>query len=91
MLTRRSLKSSIPNPGGLNGRSNREAFERLKEHEEWKLFFRRSWYDLKIGEKIAEGGQANLFAASGTNLPDGTMRDDLVVKVFKEGYNAIFV
>jgi hypothetical protein len=72
--------------------SNREAFERLKEHEEWKPFFRRSWYDLKIGEKIAEGGQAEIFAASGTNWCDGrdrTTTDDLVVKVFKEGHSLV--
>jgi serine/threonine protein kinase len=65
--------------------SNQVVFERLKEHPEWGPFFRRSWYDLEIGEKIGEGGQAEIFAASGTNLRDGTKRD-LVVKAFKDGY-----
>ncbi|KAG0587884.1 hypothetical protein KC19_2G198800 [Ceratodon purpureus] len=70
---------------GLERVSNSEAFERLKEDPEWGTFFRRSWYDLVIGEKIAEGGQAEIFAASGTGWRDGK-KIDLVVKVFKEGY-----
>ncbi|KAG0587885.1 hypothetical protein KC19_2G198900 [Ceratodon purpureus] len=70
---------------GLERVSNSEAFERLKEDPEWGSFFRRSWYDLVIGEKIAEGGQAEIFAASGTSLRDGSVIN-LVVKVFKEGY-----
>ncbi|KAG0587882.1 hypothetical protein KC19_2G198600 [Ceratodon purpureus] len=70
---------------GLERISNSEAFEGLKEDPEWGAFFRRSWYDLVIGEKIAEGGQAEIFAASGIGLRDG-IKIDLVVKVFKEGY-----
>ena len=54
-----------------------------------EIFFRRSWYDLEIGEKIAEGGHAEIFTASGTNLHDGTKKDDLVVKVFKEGFSLV--
>ncbi|KAG0594413.1 hypothetical protein M758_UG074900 [Ceratodon purpureus] len=70
---------------GLERVSNSEAFERLKENPEWGAFFRRPWYDLVIGEKIAEGGQAEIFAASGTGLRDG-IKINLVVKVFKEDY-----
>lgn len=76
------------NESSLDGedhhKSNSDAFERLKERAEWGSFFRQSWYELEMSEKIAEGGQAEIFVGSGTNLRDGTKRD-LAEKMFQEG------
>ena len=73
--------------------SNLEVFEALKSHPTWGGFFWR-WDDyasLEVGQKFAEGGQAELFHAHVTwknpkhneeNQEDGT---ELALKVFKKG------
>jgi hypothetical protein len=80
---------------------NREVFMSLQLHATWGNFFRTFGYDLgigfqssgelKVGEKFAEGGQAELFHAHITwadpkynekDLEDGT---EWVIKVFKKG------
>jgi serine/threonine protein kinase len=80
---------------------NREVFKSLQLHPTWGKFFitfgyhlgigRRNSGELKVGEKFAEGGQAELFHAHITwahpkynekDLEDGT---EWVIKVFKKG------
>jgi serine/threonine protein kinase len=79
---------------------NREVFKSLQQHRTWGGFFRTFGYDLgvwkssgelEMGEKFAEGGQAELFHAHITwahpkynekDLEDGT---EWVIKVFKKG------
>lgn len=58
------------------GVENRKYFDEvLVKHKEWGAFFSK-FKDLELGEKIAEGGQAEIFALKCTN--------ELVAKVFKE-------
>lgn len=42
---------------------NSVVFEKLKEHPVWGPFYRRHQFELKIGAKIGEGGQAEIFEA----------------------------
>ncbi|KAG0616487.1 hypothetical protein M758_5G119300 [Ceratodon purpureus] len=64
--------------------SNREEFNRLKEHPKWGPFFRNNRYsDLKLGALIGQGGQAKVYEAiDGRNSKKGS----LVVKVFEKGF-----
>lgn len=71
---------------------NREVFERLMG--EWRCpvtgeCFFHDWGDrLKVGAKIAEGGQAEIFAAEFERGGRRRSRhDEIVVKVFKSGYS----
>lgn len=75
-------------------RANCEAFEILKENPEWGSFF--SYYDdpeveLQLGEKIAEGGQAEIFLATERrrNKQGGGSSSSVVcvAKVFKVGFS----
>ena len=75
-------------------RANWEAFEILKENPEWGTFF--SYYDdpeveLELGEKIAEGGQAEIFLATERrrNKQEGGSSSSVVgvAKVFKVGFS----
>jgi hypothetical protein len=78
---------------------NKEVFKSLQQHPTWGGFFITFGYDLvwessgglEVGEKFAEGGQAELFHAHITwanpkyneeDLEDGT---EWVIKVFKKG------
>jgi hypothetical protein len=79
---------------------NREVFKSLQGHPSWGRFFktfgsdlgeRDSSGELEVGEKFAEGGQAELFHAHITwadpemiqwDIEDGT---EWVIKVFKKG------
>ncbi|KAG0576783.1 hypothetical protein KC19_5G107300 [Ceratodon purpureus] len=65
--------------------SNREEFNRLKEHSNWGPFFRNNRYsDLKLGALIGQGGQAKVYEAiDGRDSKKGT---SLVVKVFEKGF-----
>ncbi|KAG0554503.1 hypothetical protein KC19_12G096000 [Ceratodon purpureus] len=79
---------------------NEELFKTLKMHPEWGHFFRtfgdhsevwESWGSLEVGEKFAEGAQAELFHAHvqwsdpEMNQEDEEMGYEWVVKVFKKG------
>ncbi|KAG0598778.1 hypothetical protein M758_12G099900 [Ceratodon purpureus] len=79
---------------------NKELFKTLKMHPEWGHFFRtfgdhsevwKSWGSLEVGEKFAEGAQAELFHAHvqwsdpEMNQEDEEMGYEWVVKVFKKG------
>lgn len=73
-------------------RANWEAFEILKENPEWGSFF--SYYDdpeveLELGEKIAEGGQAEIFLATERrrNKLGRSSSVVCVAKVFKIGFS----
>ena len=46
---------------------NNVMYENLNERAERRWFFRREPYELKIGGKIAERGQAEIFEASASN------------------------
>ena len=79
---------------------NMAAFEELQRHPSWGLFFKTFGYDtevryssgtMEVGEKFAEGGQAELFHVHITwadpednehGLKEGT---EWVMKVFKKG------
>ncbi|KAG0603162.1 hypothetical protein M758_10G070900 [Ceratodon purpureus] len=80
--------------------SNKQEFMQLQRHPTWGHFFVTFGYDLGIceregelvvGEKFAEGGQAELFHAKVTwwdpkdNEEDERERLEYVVKVFKKG------
>jgi hypothetical protein len=41
--------------------TNMEIFERLQNHLKWGRLFRRGYYSFHMGEKIAEGAQAETF------------------------------
>jgi serine/threonine protein kinase len=61
------------------GVENREYFDDvLVKHEEWGAFFSK-FGDLKLGEKIGEGGQAEIFASTFQRHTK-----PLVAKVFKK-------
>ena len=63
--------------------TNLETFQSLRER--WGDFFKDFGDDeLVIGEKIAEGGQAEIFNAGVTWSND--RKEECVVKVFKEGW-----
>ena len=62
---------------------NLEHFERLKAQQGWGEFF-RDLDSLVVGEKIGEGAQAEIYAA--TLFVDNELRIHCAVKVFKEGY-----
>jgi hypothetical protein len=79
---------------------NREVFQELQSHPQWGHFFktfgyslgiRRSYGELVVGEKFAEGGQAELFHAHVTwwnpesNEEDQEKGFEWVLKVFKKG------
>jgi hypothetical protein len=79
---------------------NREVFRELQSHPVWGGFFKTFGYDLGIrgssgelvvGEKFAEGGQAELFHAHVTwwnpesNEEDQEQGFEWVLKVFKKG------
>ncbi|KAG0603244.1 hypothetical protein M758_10G078300 [Ceratodon purpureus] len=75
--------------------SNKQEFMQLQRHPTWGGFFRTFGYEndtkLVVGEKFAEGGQAELFHAKVTwsnpkdNERDERMGIEHVVKVFKKG------
>jgi hypothetical protein len=79
---------------------NKEVFKSLQGHSTWGGFFKTFGYDLgewessgelKVGEKFAEGGQAELFHAHITWANPLTIQWDIeygiewVIKVFKKG------
>jgi serine/threonine protein kinase len=81
---------------------NREVFQELQSHPQWGRFFRTFGYRLRVqgrgsagelvvGEKFAEGGQAELFHAHVTwwnpesNEEDQEQGFEWVLKVFKKG------
>jgi serine/threonine protein kinase len=72
---------------------NSVVFEEMKKHPEWGLFFQDKQFELEIGAKIAEGGQAEIFEALGKKKYDASYskykRTSLVLKVFKKGYSLI--
>lgn len=62
-------------------KSNHQVFESLKEHPEYSKFFSYTFRNLKVGPKLDEGGQAEIFEAefekeNGVKVP-------CVVKLFK--------
>lgn len=65
---------------------NRKYFDEvLVTHPEWGAFFRR-FEDLEIlGEKIGEGGQAEIFAAKSPSFLHPVVHLELVAKVWKAG------
>ena len=65
-----------------NGESDVEVFRSLQQ--KWGNFFHDWGDELEVGEKIAEGGQAEIFNALVTGWE--RMKVECVVKVFKEGY-----
>ena len=68
-------------------KDNRKYFDEvLVKHPEWGAFFRR-FEDLKVGAKIGEGGQAEIFKATSQSFKDYYLFGDkkLVAKVWKEG------
>ena len=67
-----------------NGESDVEVFQSLQQ--KWSPFFFYDWGDeLEVGEKIAEGGQAEIFNAVVTWSHSGR-KNEYVLKVFKEGW-----
>lgn len=72
---------------------NRQVFESLETHPEWGEFFwgLHNFEELKVGEKFAEGGQAELYHAHvkwkdpKTNDWDLENGVEYVLKVFKKG------
>jgi hypothetical protein len=70
--------------GDEEGESNREVFERLKKDPRFAQFFGSDLSQLKLGRKLAEGGQAEIFEAV---LPRTSQdKTTYAVKVFKRGY-----
>ncbi|KAG0554246.1 hypothetical protein KC19_12G076300 [Ceratodon purpureus] len=68
-------------------KKNRKYFDKvLAKHPEWGDFFRRIEH-LELGEKIGEGAQAEIFAASSSpRMGNRSKREvPLVAKVWKEG------
>jgi hypothetical protein len=85
---------------GSTEMDNREVFKSLQRHPTWCHFFKTFGYDLgvwgsqgelEVGEKFAEGGQAELFHAHITWAHPQYIQDDIeaerewVIKVFKKG------
>ncbi|KAG0561181.1 hypothetical protein KC19_9G043400 [Ceratodon purpureus] len=66
---------------------NRKYFDEvLAKHPEWGAFFTR-YQHLEVGEKLGEGAQAEIFAASFPRMGNTRMKGkpNLVAKVWKEG------
>ncbi len=61
--------------------TNMEIFERLQNHPKWGRLFRRGYYSFHMGEKIAEGAQAEIF-----NCEHDEGAAPLVWKVFKRQF-----
>lgn len=62
--------------------ANKKVFESLKK--KWGSFFVDRGHLWVVGEKIAEGGQAEIFNAA-RPYPDGKIKEGYVLKVFKDG------
>lgn len=68
--------------------SNRGVFETLQDHPKWGNFFRTfDKKDLIMGDKIAEGGQAEIYDVQVLRKSKFTQRSStMVLKVFKKGF-----
>ena len=99
LVTPSSL-SDCPSTDEEVAADNLAAFEELQRHPSWGLFFQTFGYEtevcysagtMEVGEKFAEGGQAELFPVHITWADPEDNEDDLkagaewVLKVFKKG------
>ena len=74
----------LEEPSESEDETNREIFASIKK--QWGGFFSEKWgNNLELGNKIAEGGQAEIFEVEGGI--DSVLRMEFVVKAFKKGYS----
>ncbi|KAG0601269.1 hypothetical protein M758_11G097600 [Ceratodon purpureus] len=67
---------------------NREAIKEQRQHRAWGRCFQEERDRLyERGEKIAEGGEAKIYAGIRTDLLEGEEGRDVVFKVFPRGYH----
>ncbi|KAG0601271.1 hypothetical protein M758_11G097800 [Ceratodon purpureus] len=68
-------------------KANREAIKEQRQHRAWGRCFQEERDRLyERGEKIAEGGEAKIYAGIRTDLLEGEEGRDVVFKVFPRGY-----
>ncbi|KAG0601270.1 hypothetical protein M758_11G097700 [Ceratodon purpureus] len=69
-------------------KANREAIKEQRQHHAWGRCFQEERDRLyERGEKIAEGGEAKIYAGIRTDLLEGEEGRDVVFKVFPRGYH----
>jgi hypothetical protein len=67
-------------------KANRAAMQDQKQHQVWGRLFREERDRVyEIGEKIAAGGQAEIYAGICTDVPEGRRGRYVVFKVFPKG------